>query len=498
MKIEIVKSTKNISNKAVYVISLFEDDVKNNFKVLNNFLNEEIKQILKEHDFKAKKLQCLYLQPLKLEQFNNLFIIGLGERKNFNLEILRKSAGKSAKEIKKLNKEIILFDIEHLDLDTSENLVTATTEGFILGLYTFNRYKTKKENKEIKNIYIKVNEKENLNKVLQQTQKICVNANLARDLVNLPSNFLTPTDFANEAKKIAGKNQNFKLTVFSKNEILKKGLNAFYAVSKGSIEEPKFIILEYQGNKKSKNYKYAFVGKGITFDSGGISLKPSKGMDEMKGDMAGGAAVLGIIKTLAELKININAVAIIPATENMPSGGAQKPGDIITAYNRTTIEVLNTDAEGRLILADALAYTEKNYGPEFIIDLATLTGAAHIALGPFAIALLGNNQELINKIISAGEKTFERCWQLPLWDEYKGIIKSEIADIKNIGDGSAGTITGAAFLSKFIKNTKWVHLDIADTSYITKEQPYFIKGATGSGVRLLVEMVLNEANKRVI
>ena len=263
-------------------------------------------------------------------------------------------------------------------------------------------------------------------------------------------------------------------------------MGAFLGVSKGSQEPPKFIILEYRG-ASPKRKPIALVGKGITFDSGGISLKPGAAMEEMKYDMSGAAAVLGVFRALSELKLNENIVGLIPATENLPSGTALKPGDIVKTYSGKTIEIINTDAEGRLVLADALAYAVKNYEPSQIIDLATLTGSVVVALSSHASAIISNDSDLTKKLIDAGENSGERLWELPLWDPFRDQIKSDFADMKNIGGKGGGAVTAAALLEKFVGDTPWAHLDIAGTAYLSSSLDYSPKGPTGVGVRLLLE-----------
>jgi leucyl aminopeptidase len=272
------------------------------------------------------------------------------------------------------------------------------------------------------------------------------------------------------------------------------GMGALLGVAKGSNQPPKLITLSYKGDELSEK-AIGFLGKGITFDSGGISIKPSEGMGEMKDDMAGAAAVMTALGAIAKLKPKINVTAIIPATENLPSGTALKPGDVLKAMNGKTIEVISTDAEGRLILADALSYARK-LGLSPLIDLATLTGACRVALGTLYSGLFGNDQDLIDKALKAAEKSGERMWQMPMPEEYKEQNKSEIADVKNTGNRYGGAITAAFFLAEFVDNTPWVHIDIAGTAFSTKESGYIIKGATGVGVRTLVELALREAKSQ--
>jgi len=297
---------------------------------------------------------------------------------------------------------------------------------------------------------------------------------------------------ADHARKIA-KRKNVSCRVLEKGKMKALGMNALLGVAAGSHQPPKLIILEYKGGKKGEA-PIAFVGKGLTFDSGGISIKPAEKMDEMKTDMSGGAAVMAIVMTAADLKLPLNIVGLVPATENMSGGGALKPGDILKSYSGKTIEVLNTDAEGRLILADALSYASR-YKPAAIIDIATLTGACIIALGEDVIGMLGKDDQIKKEIGAAAYTTGERVWELPLWDSYSEMIKSDIADYKNTGGRVASTITAAAFLSKFVGDYPWVHLDIAGPAWTTKDKPYIPKGASGVPVRLLLEYLQNRAKK---
>ncbi len=305
----------------------------------------------------------------------------------------------------------------------------------------------------------------------------------------MPPNECSPTTLATFAKSIAKKNK-MKCVVFSKNELKKKGFGGIIAVGKGSKNEPKLIVLEHYGGHRNEK-PIVLVGKAVTFDTGGISLKPGEKMDEMKFDKCGGCTVLGIMKAVSELRLPVNVIAIIPSVENMPGSESYRPGDIIKLYNGKTAEILNTDAEGRLILADALAYGEKQYSPKAIIDFATLTGACIIALGNNVAAIVSNNERLKQKINESSKRTTEEVWELPLNEDYMDMIKSEVADMKNVGIGrAAGTITAAAFLRNAIGETPWVHIDIAGvawTQVATKSKPYNPKGATGFGVRLILD-----------
>jgi leucyl aminopeptidase len=351
---------------------------------------------------------------------------------------------------------------------------------------------TKKENGlgEIKELIIVGRAKKSMEQAITKGGIIAEAANYARDMVNEPGNYMTPTQMASAARQLA-KKYGLKVQVFDKDKMKELGMGGLLGVSQGSQQPPKFIVLSYKG-RQSSEIDLGLVGKGITFDSGGISIKPSESMADMKGDMAGAAAMLATISAIAQLKPAINVTAFVPATENLPSGTALKPGDIIKAMNGKTIEVLNTDAEGRLILADALSYAVKS-GSKAIVDAATLTGACQIALGKITSGAFTNNQALLDRLITAANEAGEHAWQMPMFDEYKEFIKSDIADIKNIGNRYGGAITAAKFLEEFVGKTPWVHIDF--TGDTDKDKGYLVKGATGVPVRTLVNFVLAQVNK---
>ncbi len=332
-----------------------------------------------------------------------------------------------------------------------------------------------------------VNAEARLEDSVQQGQSTAIGMALTQDLANMPSNFCTPSYLAQTAEDLA-KDYGFSANILDRQEMIDMGMGSFMAVAQGTETPPKMICLSYQG-ASSDEAPIALVGKGVTFDTGGISLKPGAAMDEMKYDMGGAATVLGVFKALGELKPKINVVAVIPATENMPAGNAIKPGDVVTSLSGQTIEILNTDAEGRLILCDALTYAQQTYKPAKIIDMATLTGACIIALGHHVSAVLGNNQELVDDLLASGEETYDRFWQMPLGEEWDEQLKSNFADMANIGGRPAGTITAAQFLARYTKDIDWAHLDIAGTAWVSGNN----KGATGRPVPALVDFLLKQA-----
>jgi len=420
-------------------------------------------------------------------------ITGLGRREDFNVDRIRGVSGEFCRALRKVNCHKIATilhgaGIGGVELEASAQ---AITEGALLGLYSFAKYK-KPEYENIKEMLIVVREEEIvpiLERSINKGKLIAEAVNLARDMGNEPANYMTPSQMAEVAKEIAGK-YDLEIKVFDREDIEAMGMGALLGVAEGSNQPPKLIILSYKGDEHCER-TLGFLGKGITFDSGGISIKPSEGMADMKDDMAGAAAVMTAIAAIAGLKPKINVTAIIPATENLPSGTALKPGDVLKTMSGKTIEVISTDAEGRLILADALSYAQE-LGLSPLIDLATLTGACRVALGLLYSGLFGNDQDLVDKVLSAAQRTGEKMWHMPMPEEYKEQIKSEIADIKNTGNRYGGAITAALFLAEFAGNTPWVHIDIAGPRLSNKESGYIVKGATGFSVRTLIELALNE------
>jgi leucyl aminopeptidase len=401
---------------------------------------------------------------------------------------LRNITGKIAQKVRSLGlSEFSIVIPIGFPID-SDSSISAIVEGTMLSLYSFDKFKKEKSEKS-PDLSILVSNSQNAQKVISQAQIVSEGTLFARDTANLPPNECSPSTLASIAKSLSSKNK-LKCKIFSKNELKQKKFGGISAVGQGSKNEPKLIILEHNKGRRGDK-PVVIVGKAVTFDTGGISLKPGDKMDEMKFDKCGGCTVLGIMKAVSELKLPINVVGIIPSVENMPSGESYRPGDIIRLYSGKTAEILNTDAEGRLILADALSYGIKQYSPKSIIDFATLTGACIVALGNNVAGLVSNDQKLAEKIKSSSEKTSEELWQLPINDDYMDMIKSNVADMKNVGMGrAAGTITAAAFLANAVDNTPWAHIDIAGTAWTqdaTKKKFYNPKGATGYGVRLILD-----------
>jgi leucyl aminopeptidase len=453
-------------------------------------LGGTITRLTKRGDFKAKPGTVHLLYPEGRIAAERLVLAGLGKRSEFTLNRLRQAAGKAAPYLRDAGATDVTILSDGINLKAEET-AQALTEGSMLGLYRFLKYKTNEENdrkKEIKTLTI-LTENASAARAMQKGVKtgevVAESTVMVRDMVSSPSADMTPTIIAAKARDIA-KEFGLKLQVLERQQMEKLGMGALLGVASGSAQPPKFIIVEYRSGGKKPFI--ALVGKTITFDSGGISIKPAENMDKMKDDMSGGAAVLGAIRSAAALKLPLNIVGLLPATENMPSGRAYKPGDVLRTLSGQTIEIISTDAEGRLILADALAYA-RQYKPAVIVDIATLTGACRVALGQEAIGMLGTDDKVKQKMREAGEETGERVWEMPLWEGYYDLIKSDIADMKNAGGRDGGVITAAALLSKFVQNYPWVHLDIAAMAWAEKDRPYTPKGATGIGVRLLTQFL---------
>jgi leucyl aminopeptidase len=460
-------------------------------KELDQQLGGLLLQARNSGEFTGKSSEKMLFQPAGHLPAQRVLLIGLGPKAEGSVEKLRQAAGSAMQmvTVKKLSQ--VAFALPLCPAKNADRAlrVQATAEGLLLAAYRYDQFlgeksrKTKKLPKTVTLLIDDAREQQGCQAALDKAQKLCRAVILARDLVNAPGNIKSPA-YLTEQALLAAEESTLKCKVLGREELAKEGCGALLGVAQGSAREPQLIVLEHLGGNKNEA-PVVLVGKGVTFDSGGISLKPGEKMDEMKMDMAGGAAVIGTMLAAALLELPINLVGVVPAVENMPSGTAYRPGDILTSLSGLTIEVLNTDAEGRLILADALTYA-KRYEPSMVIDLATLTGACIIALGHQATAVLGNDQKLVQKLLNAGEKCGERLWQLPLWDDYDEQVKSDVADVKNTGGRPAGTITAAAFLKKFACDFRWAHLDIAGTAWNAQNQPYVPKGGTGVGVRMLI------------
>ncbi len=420
-----------------------------------------------------------------------IILAGLGRRGKFSPDSLMRAAGAAAGLARKTGLKEISVDSGPPEGISLNRFASLMAQGMLLALYNFDTFKKAESNKKVKSVALLASDRAAeaaLKKGAAEGRIIADSVNFAKDMINAPANEMTPSVMAARAKA-AAKDVGLKLKVLEADDCKKLGMGAFLGVAKGSRQPPKFIVMEYRGGKPADRRQgpYVIIGKGITFDSGGISIKPSEGMEKMKYDMAGAGAVIAAIRCAAALKLPVNLVAIAPCTENMPGGAALKPGDMVRAMNGKTIEIISTDAEGRLVLADALCYAAR-YKPRAVIDIATLTGACVIALGDFAIGLMGNDRKLIDDVREAGEAGNERAWELPMWDEYVDAMKGDVTDLKNVGGRKAATVTAGKFLQEFV-DYPWAHLDIAGTAWEEKGRPYCPKGATAVGVRLIVEFL---------
>ena len=457
-------------------------------------VDEVLRRVHALGDFSGKEGEHLLFYPEKGRQNTasaRILVVGLG-KEELNRELFRKAGGTIATLALKGKAQELLLALPELACDMAD-MVEGVSEGIVLGAYRFKNYKTKDEpdapGERLRQAALYASNSKGVEKALKLAEISARSACEARDMANQPANHWTPAHFSEYGRKLAAEH-GLACTVLDHSRLKKLGLGGILAVNQGSVNPPEMVILEYAVKPEAPTL--LLVGKGITFDSGGISLKPSAGMEEMKYDMCGGAAVLCAMKAIAQARLKgLNLVAIVPATENLPGPAALKPGDVITQYGGKTVEVVNTDAEGRLILADALAYGIKKYKPDMVIDVATLTGAVVIGLGHHRTGLLSNNDDLCERLLAAGARSGEPLWRLPLDEEYTKQLKSEIADLRNVGKKDGGTITAAAFLKEFIGEIPWAHLDIAGTAWDFTEKSYIPKGPSGSAVRTLFDFVRN-------
>ncbi len=497
MDIKVFSGKLDTQKADILFIPVFSEDKKLSDEInqLNKKLDSAISKLQKEQKFKGDLGKTLIIPTLDKIKSKYIVLIGAGSKKKADLDTFRRVGASAVKIAKQLNAKKVIFDLKEISLkEPQSEYAQAVTEGFILGSYSFDKYKSKKDSYELKNLIVRVERKEKskaedavkIGKILAESQ------NFTRDLVNTPPNVINPEKLAEIAEELA-KEYGFEVKIYDEEECEKMGMGAYLAVARGSANPPRFIHLVYKG--KNPQEKIALVGKGLTFDSGGLNIKPGDYMRWMKSDKSGACAVLGIFKALGELKPEgVEVHGIIAAAENMPDGKAYRPDDILTAKNGTTIEVGNTDAEGRLTLADALCYASEQ-NPDLIIDMATLTGACVVALGEYTAGVMGNNQKAINEVLAVSQKTGEWMWQLPFNDMLREHIKAPNADVHNIGKTRyGGAITAGLFLEKFVpEKTPWVHIDIAGPAHTTSGWYYHPKGGTGFPVRTITTLILNKA-----
>jgi len=454
---------------------------------LDMALGGELGRVIGTGDISGKLGETLFVHPI-VSTAKRILLVGCGDENKLNARQFRTMATAAIRAVLSTKAKDVVFTLADLAItDRSPawavTLLVQETEN---NTYQYDQTKSKKAPAlALKNVAVRSPEGANpkyMKDAIKAGESIGLGMSAAKELGNLPGNICTPTFIADTATKLAKGYSSLTTKVLDEKQMKKLGMGSLLSVSAGSIEEAKLIVIEYKGAKKADSKPYVLVGKGVTFDTGGISIKGGAGMDEMKYDMCGAASVIGTLKAVAELGLPINVIGVIAAAENMPSDRATKPGDVVTSMSGLTIEVLNTDAEGRLVLCDALTYVER-FKPKTVIDIATLTGAAVATFGDKTSALLSPDQAFANELLAVGEESLDLLWQLPLWDEYQSLLDSNFADIANIGGPKAGTITAACFLSRFTKKYRWAHLDIAGTAWLSGAQ----KGSTGRPVPLLVE-----------
>ncbi len=498
MEIKVVVGDIDKIKAGAIIVNLFEgmERLDGDIATIDEALAGAISQLISQGEIKGKLNEITIIHSLGKLPADRVAVAGLGKPPELSQDRVRGVVAETCRQLRQKGVNSIATTALGAGLAgiSPEAAAQAVTEGVLLGVYSFRRHITAEaEYGEIQQFLIVTSHQAELSVLEQGYYKgriLAEATNLARDMVNEPANYMTPTHMADTATRL-GETYGLEVSVLEREQMQELGMGALLGLTQGSRQPPKFIVLRYQGSDATQ-IDMALVGKGITFDSGGISIKPSEKMAEMKGDMAGGASVMAAISAIAQLKPKVNVMAVIPAAENLPGGNALKPGDILTAISGKTIEIISTDAEGRLGLADALGYANK-LGAKLMVDVATLTGACRVALGDVCSGAFGNNQELVDKVITAGAEAGELIWQMPMYEQYKEQNKSDVADIKNVGGRYAGAITAARFLAEFVGDTPWVHLDIAGTSLSDKERAYLVKGATGVAVRTLVNLVLSLA-----
>ncbi|MGJ8669078.1 MAG: leucyl aminopeptidase [Oceanococcus sp.] len=491
MKYQIKAGAPEKQRSACLVLGIFERrKLSAPAQLVDQACNGALQNILDSGDIDGKTGQTLLLQRLEGVAADRILLVGCGKSVAFNRATLVKVQGIASKAISKLAANDCFNTLSLLELSDGnvEDAIKQSVLSSDVALYNFDELLSKKEPaSKLKTINLAVVARNKaLDAALAQAQVTALGVALAKDLGNRPGNLCTPSDLADLAKEITKGERNMSCKVLEEKDMQKLGMGALLSVSRGSRQPAKLIVMEYNGGKKGEK-PVALVGKGLTFDAGGISLKPAAKMEEMKFDMCGGATVFGVFRALKDSGLPINVLGIVPSSENMPDGDANKPGDVVTSMAGITIEVINTDAEGRLILCDALTYTQEHYDPELIIDMATLTGACVVALGTQATAVFANKQALADDLLAAGLRSGDRAWQLPLWEEYQAQLKSAVADVSNVGGPGAGAITAASFLHRFTRKATWAHLDIAGTAWGND------KLGTGRPVPLLMDYLYNRA-----
>ncbi len=499
MDISVVSGDITQQQVGAIIVNLFQGTKKPGGAAgaVDRALDGALSDLIEDGETKGKEGEMTLIHTLGKMEPSRVLIAGLGKQPDCTQDTVRSVVAKACRTLRGIGVDKVAT-IAHGagvgDLDARGSAM-AITEGAILGLYRFDKYKSQDDIKtdieELTIVESDTKKVSGLEEGVLEGSVVAEASNLCRSMANEPANYMTPTRMAEVALEAASE-AGLSIEVLERTQMARLGMGALLGVAQGSTESPKLIVLRYEGDPDDPSNQLCLLGKGITFDSGGISIKPATNMGAMKGDMAGGAAVIAAMKAIALLKARINVTGIVPATENMPGGGAQRPGDIVRAMSGKTIEIDNTDAEGRLVLADAIAYA-RSLGLAPLVDVATLTGAMVTSLGKVCTGAFGNDQDLLQRVVDAGDEVGDKIWAMPNFKEYKSQFRSDVADIKNTGGRAAGSITGAQFIGEFADGAPWVHLDIAGTSSADATKGYAPKGATGVPVRTLIRLALNLA-----
>ncbi len=490
MQITFVKSVLPTQGAVAFLVA---DGAKltGSLAKLNKKTKGHIGRAIKASRFHGGGGQYLEILSPAGTRLNRVVLCGVGKADEVAPKDYEAAGGRLVAHLQTSGEKSVVVMAEPVGKGVSDEEMAASVGlGALLRSYRFDRYKTKKKpdsRPSLTKVTVATSDPQAARKVFKPRHNVAKGVFVTRDLVSEPANILYPAEFAERTKALG--ELGVEVEVLGQKRLQELGMGALLGVAQGSVHEPKLVVMRWQGAPDGKARPVAFVGKGVTFDSGGISIKPAAGMEQMKWDMGGAGAVTGLMHALAARQARVNAVGVIGLVENMPSGTAQRPGDVVTSMSGQTIEVINTDAEGRLVLADALWYTQDRFKPRFMIDLATLTGAIMISLGHEYAGLFSNNDDLANKLIAAGRKVGEEVWRLPMGPAFDKMINSQIADMKNVGGRFGGSITAAQFLQRFVNDVPWVHLDIAGMAWFDKPKPTIPKGGTGYGVRLLDRLI---------
>ena len=497
MQIKVASGDISAFQADAIVVNLFEgvDVPGGGTGAVDAAMGGAITDLIASGDIRGKSGEFTLVHSMGRVPSPRVIVAGLGKASEFNIDKVRSVSGDLARFLRRhrIKDAAVITHGAGIAGLGAEECATAIAEGTLMGLYRFLRHKKPpEEDFEVQSLTLVEHDAAKvatLERGVERGRILAEATNFCRDLANEPSNYLTPTEMADRAQGLAA-DAGLECEVYGPGWMSEKGMGGVLGVAAGSSQEPRFIVLRYNGGGDAK--PLALVGKGITFDTGGISIKPAAGMEEMKGDMSGGASVIAAMGAIARLRPAVNVIGIVPATENMPGGSAIKPGDVLKTMSGRTIEVINTDAEGRLILSDGLAYAREQ-GATAIVDIATLTGAISITLGNVAMGAMGNDAALMERVKQAASDAGEKVWELPMYDEYKDQIKSDVADMKNTGGRGAGSITAAMLLKEFVEDTPWVHLDIAGVDNYDRDKGVIVKGASGIPVRTLVNLALQHA-----